>query len=56
MRAILRSVRFIWILLFWNILVPRKDVIEKTKGRSGQTKNWISSSLLAPLQGKIMFN
>ena len=32
----------------------RENVIQKTKGRSEQTKeNWISSSLLAPLQVKL---
>ena len=37
-RAILGSVRFIWFLLFSEFLVTRKNVIQKTKGRGGQTK------------------
>jgi len=35
---ILGSVLSIWFLLFSEFLVLRKNVIQKTKGRSGQTK------------------
>ena len=58
-RAILRtsSICFIWFLLFSEFLDPHKNVIKKSeRQKSTNEENWISSSLLALLQGKIMFN
>ena len=53
--AILRSVRFIWFLLFLEFFVPRKMSSKKRKAEVDK-ENWISSAFLAPLQGKIMYN
>ena len=50
------SVRFIWFLLFSEFLVPRKCHPKIERQKWTNKENWISSSLLAPLQGKIMFN
>ena len=47
-RAILRSVLFIWFLLFSEFLVLQKCHSKNKRQKQTNKENWISSSLLAP--------